>query len=41
MISGKNPGENAPEMKDFKLSDFTGQFTLQNLPSPKLVKIAG
>jgi hypothetical protein len=41
VISGENPGENAPEMRDFQLSDFTGQLTSQNLPSPKLLKIAG
>jgi hypothetical protein len=41
VIFGKNPDINAPEMKDFKMSDFSGQLTIQNLPSPKLVKIAG
>jgi hypothetical protein len=41
VISGKNPDENAPEMKDFKMSDFSGQLAFQFLPSPKLLKIAG
>jgi hypothetical protein len=31
----------SPEMNDFKLYDFYGQFTFRYLPPPKLLKIAG